>query len=120
AEGVSGAERDSDSSALGSFTSNDSDDNDITAAAAYDSDDSVSGLVISESASGMNGIVVSSANVDFDDISITLDTDADGSDTCDFTGKGTAFAVYGSSNVTLSNSVIRTAGVATMTLFTDN
>lgn len=120
AEGAFSEKSGSDSSALGSFTSSDSDDNSISAVETYDSDASVSGLVISESASGVNGIVVSGANVDFDDISITLYTDADGSDTCDFTGKGTAFAVYGSSNVTLSNSVIRTAGVATMPLFTDN
>ncbi|MCD7955709.1 MAG: hypothetical protein LUG93_08160 [Lachnospiraceae bacterium] len=120
AEDMSGAESDSEGSALGSFTSNDSEDNVLTAVETYDSDDSVSGLVINESTSGMNGIVVSSANVDFDDISIVLDTDADGSDTCDFTGKGTALAVFGDSDVTLSNSTITTAGVATMPLFTDD
>ncbi|MCD7805154.1 MAG: hypothetical protein LUH03_08420 [Oscillospiraceae bacterium] len=117
--GISTASTYTTITAPGSFTSSDSSDNTLSVIAYYNSAATVSDLTISDSTSGVNGVVVSSADVDFDNISITLDTDADGSDTCDFTGKGTAFAVYGSSNVTLSNSTISTTGVATMPLFTD-
>ena len=52
---------------------------------------------------------------------ITMLTDADGSDTCDFSGKGSAIAAFGSdANVTVSNSTIYTAGVATMPIFADD
>ncbi|MCD8116465.1 MAG: hypothetical protein LUE21_05015, partial [Oscillospiraceae bacterium] len=108
--------------APGSFTSSDSSDNTLNAHYVYkdSQNETVSDVTIEDSTSGVNGIVVSSADVDFSNITITLDTDADGSDTCDFTGKGSAFAVYGSSNVTLSDSTITTTGVATMPLFIDD
>lgn len=117
--GISTASTYTTITAPGSFTSSDSSDNTLSVIAYYNSAATVSDLTISDTTSGVNGVVVSSADVNFDNISITLDTDADGTDTCDFTGKGTAFAVYGSSNVTLSNSTISTTGVATMPLFTD-
>ncbi|MCD8010297.1 MAG: hypothetical protein LUF34_05825, partial [Lachnospiraceae bacterium] len=108
--------------APGSFTSSDSSDNTLSVIAYYNTDQSetVSDLTIEDSTSGVNGIVVDNADVDFSDITITLDTDADGSDTCDFTGKGTAFAVYGDSDVTLSDAAITATGVATMPLFIDD
>ena len=45
-------------------------------------------------------------------------TDADGTNTCDFSGKGTAIAVYGeTAEVVLENAKINTAGVAVMPMF---
>jgi hypothetical protein len=48
-------------------------------------------------------------------------TEADGTDTCDFSGKGTAIAVFGSdANVSVTDSTIHTSGVATMPIFADD
>lgn len=43
---------------------------------------------------------------------ITMLSDADGSDTCDFSGKGTAIAAFGSdANVTVTDSTIHRANL---------
>ena len=81
---------------------------------------SVSGIVISDSESGHNGILVYNTDYTISNAEITMLTDADGSDTCDFSGKGTAIAAFGSdANVTITDSTIHTAGVATMPIFAD-
>ena len=81
---------------------------------------SVSGIVISDSESGHNGILVYNTDYTISNAEITILTDADGSDTCDFSGKGTAIAAFGSdANVTITDSTIHTAGVATMPIFAD-
>ncbi len=78
-------------------------------------------VVISDSASGHNGILVYNTDYAITDAKIELLTDADGSDTCDFSGKGSAVAVFGSdADVTISGSEIHTAGVATMPVFADD
>ena len=61
-------------------------------AGTYDSE-SASGVVIDDSESGRNGILVYNTNYTISGAEITMLTDADGSDTCDFSGKGTAVAV---------------------------
>ena len=79
---------------------------------------SASGVVISDSGSGHNGILVYNTDYTISNAEITLLTNADGSDTCDFSGKGTAVAAFGSdANVTITDSTIHTAGVATMPIF---
>ncbi|MCD8143749.1 MAG: S-layer homology domain-containing protein [Oscillospiraceae bacterium] len=78
------------------------------------------GIEISDSNSGRNAIVVVDSDATFENLTITLDTLADGSDTCDFSGKGSALAVYGDSNVTVKNATIETTGVATMPVFVDD
>ena len=81
---------------------------------------SASGIVISDSESGHNGILVYNTDYTISNAEITMLTDADGSDTCDFSGKGTAIAAFGSdANVTITDSTIHTAGVATMPIFAD-
>ena len=78
-------------------------------------------IVIEDGQSGDNGILVVDADYAISNANISLLTDADGSDTCDFSGRGSAIAVYGSeANVTIEDSTIHTSGVATMPVFADD
>ena len=87
---------------------------------AYDAENA-SGIIISDSESGHNGILVYNTDYTITNADITLLTDANGSDTCDFSGKGTAIAAFGSdANVTITDSTIHTSGVATMPIFADS
>ena len=80
-----------------------------------------SDIVISDEASGHNGIIVENAAYTISGASIDLITDADGTDTCDFSGKGTAVAAFGrEANVVLENATVHTAGVAAMPIFADD
>ena len=90
------------------------------ASGAYDASNS-DGIVIEDTQSGDNGIIVVDADYVISNTEINLLTDADGSDTCDFSGRGSAIAVYGSQgNVTVEDSTLHTAGVATMPIFADD
>lgn len=92
---------------------------DRISAGTYDTK-SASGIVISDSESGHNGILVYNTDYTITDAEIAMLTDADGSDTCDFSGKGTAVAAFGAdADVTITDSTIHTAGVATMPVFAD-
>jgi hypothetical protein len=83
--------------------------------------ESASGIVINDSESGHNGILAYNTEYTISGAEITMLTDADGSDTCDFSGKGTAVAAFGSdANITITDSTIHTAGVATMPIFADD
>ncbi len=86
------------------------------------SDASYSNLTVNTGNSGESLFVIENgANVTLHNIQMVMDTDADGSNTSDFTGRGTALAVYDSgTNVVLENSTITTVGVATMPIFIDN
>ena len=93
---------------------------DRIASGSYDTQ-SASGIVINDSESGHNGILVYNTDYTISNAEITMLTDADGSDTCDFSGKGSAIAAFGSdTNVTITDSTIHTAGVATMPIFADD
>ena len=85
----------------------------------YDAD-SAKGITIDDSEAGHNGILIVNADYTIEDSTIKLNTTADGSNTCDFSGKGTAVAVFGDSEVTIKNTTIETTGVATMPLFVDD
>ena len=75
---------------------------DRIASGTYDAQ-SASGIVINDSTSGHNGILVYNTDYAVSNAEITMLTDADGSDTCDFSGKGTAIAAFGSdANVTVT------------------
>ncbi len=79
------------------------------------------GIVIEDTQSGDNGIIVVDADYTISNANISLLTDADGSDTCDFSGRGSAIAVYGSeASVIIEDSTIHTSGVATMPVFADD
>lgn len=81
---------------------------------------SATGITIVDPTSGHNGIIIIDADYAISNATITMETNADGSNTCDFSGVGSAIAVYGDSVVTISDSTIITAGVATMPIFVDN
>ncbi len=84
-------------------------------------EDGANGFTLSDSTSGDNGIIVVDAEYTITGAEISLLTDADGTDTCDFSGRGSAVAVFGSgASVTISDSEIHTAGVATMPVFADD
>lgn len=86
----------------------------------YD-DSTAEGISISDSTSGQNGILIDNRTYAIKNVKINLLTDADGTDTCDFSGKGSAIAVFGSNaNATVEDSTIHTSGVATMPVFADN
>lgn len=92
---------------------------DRVASGTYDETSAVD-VVLEDSESGHNGILVDNAAYSIVNAQINMLTDADGSDTCDFSGKGSAVAVFGENGkVTISDSVIHTAGVATMPIFAD-
>lgn len=79
------------------------------------------GVVISDTTSGHNGILVYDASYEISEAKIDLLTNANGSDTCDFSGKGSAIAAFGgNADVTVSDSEIHTSGVATMPVFADD
>lgn len=82
---------------------------------------SASGITIDDDTSGHNGILIDNAAYSITDAEINLLTDADGTDTCDFSGKGTAVSAFGSdAEVTIEDSSIHTSGVATMPFFADD
>ena len=79
------------------------------------------GIVIEDTQSGDNGVIVVDADYVISGANISLLTDADGSNTCDFSGRGSAIAVYGQeASVTIEDSTIHTSGVATMPVFADD
>ena len=93
---------------------------DRISAGTYD-EDSAENIVINDSKSGYNGILVYNTDYAVSGAEITMLTEADGTDTCDFSGKGTAIAAFGSdANVTVTDSMIHTSGVATMPIFADD
>ena len=86
----------------------------------YD-ENGASGIVIDDRESGHNGILIVDADYTITGATIDLLTSADGTDTCDFSGKGSAIAAFGSdANVNVEDSTIHTAGVAAMPLFADD
>ena len=79
------------------------------------------GIVIDDSETGHNGVLVVGTEYTISGAKIDLVTAADGTDTCDFSGKGAAIAVYGSdAKVTVEDSEVHTAGVAVTPLFADD
>ena len=93
---------------------------DRVSAGTYDAD-SAENIVINDSESGHNGILVYNTDYTVSGAEITMLTEADGTDTCDFSGKGTAIAAFGSdANVTVTDSTVHTSGVATMPIFADD
>lgn len=86
----------------------------------YD-DAQATGIAIDDSASGHNGLIVNNVPYTLSNATIIMNTDADGTNTCDFSGKGTAVAAFGeNADVTVEDSTIDTSGVATMALFIDS
>ena len=84
------------------------------------SDDAAVGLVVNDSTAGHNAVLVTNHDYTISGATIILDTDSDGTYVNDFTGRGSAVAVFGDSNVTITDSYIETTGVGTMPVFADS
>ncbi len=82
-------------------------------------DSAATDIVLDDSESGHNGIIVVNSDYEISNANITMNTEADGTDTCDFSGMGSAIAAY-TSNVTIKDSTIECTGVATMPVFGDS
>ena len=86
---------------------------------AYDAK-TADGVSIIDSVDGHNAIIVVNTQYTIANVVIEMITDADGTTTCDFSGKGTAIAVFGdAAEVVLENATVTTAGVAVMPMFVD-
>eukprot|EP00727_Mastigamoeba_balamuthi_P008213 m51a1_g4012 hypothetical protein (645) ;mRNA; f:559072-561188 len=79
-----------------------------------------SDLSIASRYSGFNPIVVNGGTLELTGLHIDDNTSADGSDTSDFTGLGSAVAVYNGGTVGIKDSVIVTRGVAKDGVFVDS
>ena len=81
----------------------------------------VTDVTLMDVESGHNGILIYNTPYKITNSLIEMITEADGTDTCDFSGKGSAVAVFGNEGkVDIEDSVLHTAGVATMPLFADS
>jgi hypothetical protein len=80
----------------------------------------IANLTITAADDDFNPIVINNSKVTLSGLQISNMTDADGSETCDFSGLGAAVAVYGDSQVTVKDSDIQVSGVANLALFADN
>ncbi len=79
------------------------------------------GITIEDSESGNNGVIVVDAEYTIKNSVFDFLTDADGTDTCDFSGKGTVLAAFGeNAKLTVEDTKIHTSGVATMPVFADS
>ncbi|MCD7844791.1 MAG: hypothetical protein LUG57_02880 [Oscillospiraceae bacterium] len=83
-------------------------------------DDGVDGLAITDSTVGLNAVLVTNHDYTITNAEIILNTESDGLGINDFTGRGTAIAVFGDSNVVISDSYIETCGVGVMPVFADS
>eukprot|EP00727_Mastigamoeba_balamuthi_P011934 m51a1_g7363 hypothetical protein (647) ;mRNA; f:51345-53422 len=79
-----------------------------------------SGLRIASRYSGFNPIVVNGGTLELAGLRIDDNTSADGSDTLDFTGLGSAVAVFNGGTVGIKDSVIVTRGVAKDAVIVDS
>lgn len=80
-----------------------------------------SGLVIESESPSFSSIMLVNSDYTLSDITITADSDSDGSgDANDFSGLGAVVAIYDKSIVTIEDSTITTVGVAKPALFVDS
>ena len=87
----------------------------------YITDTALDNVEIESDVRGTNGIVIYASDYAITNTSVSMNTaDEDGFTSCDFSGKGAALAVYGNSDVTVTDSVLKAAGVANLGLFVDN
>lgn len=84
-------------------------------------DTEASGLKLTVEKVGVNGIMVFNSAYTIADSVININAAAaDGSETCDFSGLGTAIAVYGKSALKIQDTEINADGVANLAVFADN
>ena len=82
---------------------------------------SATGLVIKSEYEGFNPIIVVDSEYNITGANITIDSNGDGSKTCDFSGLGAAIAAYGDETVlVIDDSEVNVSGVANLGLFADD
>ncbi len=77
------------------------------------------GLVVKSNSHDFSAVIVDGGNYTLKNAKLHMISDADGSDTCDFVGLGSAVAAFGGAHVEIENSEIATEGVAKCTVFCD-
>lgn len=83
-------------------------------------DDALSNVSVSGGSTGFSGIILNEAGeYVISDSKVVLDTASDGSDANDFSGYGSAVAIFGDTRATIENTEIETAGVAISGVVTD-
>ena len=109
---VNGGEYDADRSVSAAVQ-----DNNGTASVTGDAAQNIS---VSGSSTGFSGVILNGAGeYAISDSKVTLDTDSDGSDANDFSGYGSAVAIFGDTQATIENTEIETSGVAVSGVVTD-
>lgn len=84
-------------------------------------DTETSNLDLTIEKESVNGIIVKDSDYTIADSVINVETPAaDGSTTCDFSGLGSAVAIYGDSAVEIKDSEINADGVANLAVFADD
>lgn len=84
-------------------------------------DTEISGLDLTVEKEAVNGIMINNSDYTISDSTININTpEADGLLTCDFSGVGSALAIFGDSSVTISDTEINADGVANLAVFADN
>ena len=78
------------------------------------------GIRIDSSSHDFSAVIVNGGEYAVKNAKIELTSDADGSDTCDFVGLGSAISAFSGSKVSIENCDITTEGVARCTLFCDD
>ena len=85
----------------------------------YD-DRGADGLRIDSVSHDFSAVIVNGGEYSIKNAKISMLSDADGSDTCDFAGLGSAVAAFNGARVELDNCDIATEGVARCTVFCDD
>ena len=82
---------------------------------------SATGVVITSEYEGFNPIIVVDSEYTISGAKLVINSDGDGTRTCDFSGLGAAIAAYGSETLlVIENSDVQVSGVANLTLFADD
>lgn len=89
-------------------------------AGSYDGE-TATGVVIKSEYEGFNPIIVVDSDYTITGANIVIDSDGDGSKTCDFSGLGAAIAAYGDETLlVIEDSTVDVSGVANLALFADS
>ena len=78
------------------------------------------GISLDSASHDFSAVIVDGGKYKIKNARITLDSDADGKDTCDFVGLGSAVGAFSGARVDIEGCEISTAGVARCTVFCDN
>ena len=83
-------------------------------------DASAEGLRVESNSHDFSAVIADGGRYFLKDAKIRMISDADGMDTCDFVGLGSAVAAFNGARVDIENADIETEGVARCTVFADN